>query len=107
MKINKSIPIMLLIAVALGFALGWYLKSNGEHEKWTPDQMNLYYNEDQRQVTKVEQPQSFDQILRLIVFEKGNMMSGGNPPLTEDSDSPWPSFYGKLKEAGEESTSPR
>jgi len=84
MKTNKSIPIMLLIAVALGFTFGWYLKPNGEHEKWTPDKINLYYNEEQSQVTKVEQPQSFDQILRLIVFEKGDMMSGGNPPLSEE-----------------------
>ncbi|WP_223068315.1 hypothetical protein [Paenibacillus caui] len=84
MKINKSIPIMLLIAVTLGFVFGWYMKPIGEHEKWTPDKINLYYNEEQSQVTKVEQPQSFDQILRLIVFEKGGMMSGGNPPLSEE-----------------------
>ncbi len=75
--------IMLLIAVALGFTLGWYLMPNGKHEKWTPDKINLHYNKEQHQVTKVEQPQTFDQILGLIVFEKGDMMSGGNSPLSE------------------------
>ncbi|GAB1159185.1 hypothetical protein YWY31_52100 [Paenibacillus illinoisensis] len=57
---------------------------NSEQEKWTPDKINLYYNEEQSQVTKVEDPQFFDQILRLIVFEKGDMMSGGNAPLSEE-----------------------
>jgi len=62
----------------------WYLMPNSEQEKWTPDKINLYYNEEQSQVTKVEDPQFFDQILRLIVFEKGDMMSGGNAPLSEE-----------------------
>lgn len=75
---------MLLIAIAVGFILGWYLMPNSEQEKWTPDKINLYYNEEQSQVTKVEDPQFFDQILRLIVFEKGDMMSGGNAPLSEE-----------------------
>jgi len=64
--------------------LRWYLMPNSEQEKWTPDKINLYYNEEQSQVTKVEDPQFFDQILRLIVFEKGDMMSGGNAPLSEE-----------------------
>ncbi|MDK2991617.1 MAG: hypothetical protein PWP48_850 [Clostridiales bacterium] len=84
MKINKLNFIMLLLAVALGFILGWFLKPSGEHDKWTPDKIILYYNGEQSQVTKVEQPQTFDLILRLIVFEKGDMMSGGNPPLSEE-----------------------
>ena len=84
MKMNIKISIMLLIAIAVGFILGWYLMPNSEQEKWTPDKINLYYNEEQSQVTKVEDPQFFDQILRLIVFEKGDMMSGGNAPLSEE-----------------------
>ncbi|WP_433922312.1 hypothetical protein [Paenibacillus taichungensis] len=84
MKMNIKISIMLLIAIAVGFILGWYLMPNSEQEKWTPDKINLYYNEEQSQVTKVEDPQFFDQVLRLIVFEKGDMMSGGNAPLSEE-----------------------
>ncbi|MBM6385365.1 MAG: hypothetical protein JSY10_15515 [Paenibacillus sp.] len=84
MKMNIKISIMLLIAITVGFILGWYLMPNSEQEKWTPDKINLYYNEEQSQVTKVEDPQFFDQILRLIVFEKGDMMSGGNAPLSEE-----------------------
>jgi hypothetical protein len=83
MKINKAIFIMLIIAVALGFVFGWYLKPSGEHEKWIPDKINIYKNGEQEQITEVEQPQSFEQIRRLIVFEKGDMMSGGNPPVSE------------------------
>lgn len=75
---------MLLIALALGFILGWYLMPNGEDEEWTPDKINLYYIEEQSQITKLEQPQAFDLIQSLIVFEKGDMMSGGNPPLTAE-----------------------
>lgn len=84
MKMNKLIPIMLLTAMALGFAFGWFIKPSDQRAKWTPDKINLYYDNEQREVTKEEQPQSFDQILHLIVFEKGDMMSGGNPPLTEE-----------------------
>lgn len=84
MKINKFFPIMLLIASALGFILGGYLMPKGENEGWTPDKINLYSIEEQRQITKLEQPQAFDQIQALIVFEKGNMMSGGNPPLSAE-----------------------
>lgn len=84
MKMNKSIPIMLLIALALGFIFGWFIKPSGEHVKWTPDKINLYYDDEQKEVTREEQPQYFDQIVSLIVFDKGNMMSGGNPPLTEE-----------------------
>lgn len=72
---------MLLIALALGFILGRYLMMNGENEKWTPDKINLYYNQKQSQMTKLEQPQAFGLIQSIIVFEKGDMMSGGNPPL--------------------------
>jgi hypothetical protein len=61
------------------------VKPNDEKaEKWTPDKINLYYNEEQTEVTKIEQPQSFTQILSLIVFEQGDMMSGGNPPVSEN-----------------------
>ncbi|MBD7971203.1 hypothetical protein [Paenibacillus gallinarum] len=84
MKINKFFPIMLLIALALGFILGRYLMPNGENEKWTPDKINLYYIEKQSPITKLEQPQAFDLIQSLIVFEKGDMMSGGNSPLTAE-----------------------
>ncbi|WP_054957927.1 hypothetical protein [Paenibacillus dakarensis] len=84
MKINKTFPIMLLISFALGFILGWYFMPNGENEEWTPDKINLYYTEKQSQITKLEQPQAFDLIQSLIVFEKGNMMSGGNQPLSAE-----------------------
>lgn len=84
MKMNIKISIMLLTAVAVGFILGWYLMPDGEQEEWTLDKINLYYNEEQSQVTKIDDPQFFDQILRLIVFEKGDMMSGGNAPLSEE-----------------------
>ncbi|MBO2944223.1 hypothetical protein JJQ72_09615 [Paenibacillus sp. F411] len=84
MKINKLNSIILLLAVALGFILGWLLMPSVVNDKWTPDKISLYYNEEQSQVTKVEQPQIFDQIIHLIIFEKGDMMSGGNPPLSEE-----------------------
>ncbi|MCM3134313.1 hypothetical protein M3629_16080 [Paenibacillus polysaccharolyticus] len=84
MQLNKSVYIMLLIAVALGFTLGWYLDSISERETWEPDQMNLYRAEEQKSINKKENPQLFDQLLSLIVFEKGDMISGGNAPLSED-----------------------
>lgn len=84
MKLNKSVSIMVLIAVAVGFTLGWYLNSSSELETWEPDQMNLYRAEEQKLINKREDPQLFDQLLSLIVFEKVDMMSGGNPPLSED-----------------------
>lgn len=67
---------MLLIALALGFILGRYLMLYGENEKWTPDKINLYYNQKQSQMTKLERPQAYGLIQSLIVFEKGDMMSG-------------------------------
>lgn len=82
MKMNKFFPLLLLIALVLGFILGRYLMTYSENEKWTPDKINLYYNQKQSQMTKLERPQVFDMIQSLIVFEKGEMMSGGNPPLT-------------------------
>jgi len=84
MKINKSILIFLLIGGVLGFILGWYLKAPGEREMWIPDKINLYYNEKQNQVSKIEWPEVYERILKSIVFEKGEMMSGGNPALTEE-----------------------
>ncbi|GGD62439.1 hypothetical protein [Paenibacillus nasutitermitis] len=84
MKSNKTIPIILLVA-ALGFAFGWFMKPNDVMaENWTPDKISLYYNEVQKDVTKIEQSQYFKQILRFIVFEQGDMMSGGNPPVSEN-----------------------
>lgn len=84
MKFNKFFPFMLIIALALGFILGRYLMMYDENEKWTPDKINLYYNQKQSQITKLEQPQAYDLIQSLIVFDKGDMMSGGNPPLTAE-----------------------
>ncbi|WP_188178454.1 hypothetical protein [Paenibacillus sedimenti] len=83
MRIIKTIPIIFLIA-AIGFALGWYMKPSGESGKWTPDIINLYSNGEQTQPTKINNPQLFNRVLSLIVFEKGDMMSGGNPPESEE-----------------------
>lgn len=84
MKINKSFTIVLLITFAFGFIIGWYLMPDGENEEWTPDKINLYYIGEQNQITKLEWPQVFDAIQSLIVFEKGNRMSEGNPSLSAE-----------------------
>lgn len=84
MKLNTSVSIIVVIAVALGFTLGWYLHPSSEPEKWEPDLIHLYRAEEQKSINKKEDPQLFDQLLSLIVFEKGDMMSGGNAPLSED-----------------------
>lgn len=75
---------MVLLSLAVGFALGWYVKPSGEHDKWVPDKIKLYYEGEQKEVTRTEQPEYFDGYYVLIDFEKADMMSGGNPPVTED-----------------------
>jgi hypothetical protein len=82
LKIAKGIFTILVIA-AIGFAIGWYMKFSGDSEKWTPDIINLYGDGKQTQITKAENPEQFHRMLSLLVYEQGDRMSGGNPPVPE------------------------
>lgn len=52
MKLNTSVSIIVVIAVALGFTLGWYLHPSSEPEKWEPDLIHLYRAEEQKSINK-------------------------------------------------------
>lgn len=59
----------MLIAAAIGFALGWFLKPTGDHDKRIPDIINLYSNGEQTEISEVNNQQLFERVLRLIVLE--------------------------------------
>ena len=60
------------------------MKPTGDHDKWIPDIINLYSNGEQTQISKISNEHLFERVLRLIVFEKEDMMSRGNPPIFEE-----------------------
>lgn len=109
MKKARTILLFSLV-ICLGFASGWYLKPDGgkETEIWTPDLIRLYtegkqvnitktydsqdfnpspgLEEDQVEIKKTTDPQFFNLIQNMIVFELGDMISGGEDVIASAED---------------------
>lgn len=84
MRLIRILAFIFLIT-CIGFALGWFLKSEIRKDVWSPDTIRLYSDKKQVDITTIHDPQLFERILSLVVFELDDIISGGNViALNED-----------------------
>ncbi|PWV95708.1 hypothetical protein DFQ01_12553 [Paenibacillus cellulosilyticus] len=84
MRKTIALPIMIL-AVALGYVLGWTMKANSiDTDKWTPDTINIYAKDKTMELTAASFPDLYKKVTRLIVFDELKKVAGGEPPVSAD-----------------------